>query len=186
MSQWIISQRYAKALYQLAEETGVLKAIYADIEQLKKLLNNNKEFHDFVNNPLFTIAEKERVITAIFGQKLHELTTRTIRFMIHKNRLQCLDEMVIAFDDLYFSSHHQVRATVQTALPLADEQKRIIKQHLEEKSSKEVSIHWEINRSLIGGFRIFMDGYLYDYSFSHQLEEYKQHVNQTHLSLQTK
>ena len=75
---------------------------------------------------------------------------------------------------MYLVSTHQMRVYVKTALPIKDEDKAFINQHLHDKFHQQMITRWTIDPSLIGGFRIFAQGKLYDYSFKNQLSHFFQ------------
>lgn len=183
MSQYAIGQRYARALYMSAQESGELEAVYADMQELNGLIASIPELSGFVNNPLFSLPQREKIINKLFQGKVHPLTMKFINFLNQKERLYCLDEIVVAFDEIYLKFHGQIRAVVQTALPLTEDQKQSIVDKLSQKSGRKVLAQWNINRSLIGGFRVIIEGKLYDYSFNYQLEQFKQHIFSTSASL---
>ena len=75
---------------------------------------------------------------------------------------------------MYLSHTHQMRAYVKTALPINDEEKAFISQRLKDKFNQTILPKWILDPSLIGGFRIFAQGKLYDYSFKNQLSHFSQ------------
>ena len=63
-----------------------------------------------------------------------------------------------------------------TALPLEDKDKVLFDQRLHDKFQHKILTHWRTDSSLIGGFRIFLEGQIYDYSFKNQLNRFYQHA----------
>ena len=90
-----------------------------------------------------------------------------------------LNDIIESFDSLYLTSTNQLRAYITTASPLENEDRVFIIQHLRDKFRHNVLIKWNIDLSLIGGFRIFAQGRIYDYSFKNQLNHFLQQTTQT-------
>ena len=80
--------------------------------------------------------------------------------------------MIESFDNLYLLKTHQMRAYVKTALPINEQDKVFIDQRLKDKFNQPVITRWTLDPNLIGGFRIFAQGKLYDYSFKNQLNHF--------------
>ena len=100
--------------------------------------------------------------------------TGFLLFITYKNRLNMLQEIIESFDSLYLSSTHQLRALVKTALPIKEEDKIFINQHLQDKFHQRMITRWDLEPSLLGGFRIYAQGQMYDYSFKNQLNRFLQ------------
>ncbi len=171
------ADRYAKALFELAKENNILAATQEAMANIQKLIAETKDFRQFLANPLLSVEECNTVLKALFEGKLPDLVVRFLLFITYKNRLDILKDITESFDSLYLASTNQMRAYVETALPINEEDKAFIDQHLKDKFHKEILTRWELDPSLIGGFRIFADGKLYDYSFQHQLESFLQEIN---------
>jgi F-type H+-transporting ATPase subunit delta len=174
----ITAERYAQALFELAQEQKNLEDIQGSLTSLKNLIERSEDFRLFLYNPLLSYEETCKILKAMFEGKVPELLSRFLVFITQKNRLGLLKEMIESFDGMYLSATQQMRAYVKTALPLKDEEKAFIAQKLHEKFHQKTMITWGLDPSLIGGFRIFAQGKLYDYSFKDQLDSFLQKTTQ--------
>jgi F0F1-type ATP synthase delta subunit len=95
-------------------------------------------------------------------------------FITLKGRLSILGNVIGSFDSMYLESTHQMRTQVKTAFEMKDKDKKFIDKVLQDKFHQKVMTNWTIDPSLIGGFRIFAQGKLYDYSFKDQLDSFLQ------------
>lgn len=166
------ADRYAKALFESAQEQNNLEAVEERMTDIKKLIVNLKDFRDFLGNPLLAFEEQSKVLKALFEGKIPELCLRFLLFITYKSRLNILKDIIESFDSLYLSSTHQMRAIVKTALPVKNEDKAFINQHLQDKFHQRLITQWMVDPSLIGGFRIFAQDKIYDYSFKNQLDHF--------------
>jgi len=172
------ADRYAKALFELGQEHNSLEAVQETMADIQKLIINLKDFRQFLGNPLLSYEERCAVLKALFEGKIPELTFRFLLFITYKNRLDILKDIIGSFDSIYLSSTHQMRALVKTALPVKDEDKVFINQRLRDKFHQQMLTQWVLDPSLIGGFRIFAQGKIYDYSFKNQLNHFFQQATQ--------
>jgi F-type H+-transporting ATPase subunit delta len=168
------ADRYSKALFELAQEKNDLEAVQDSLTQIRKIINDSKDFRLFLANPLLSYEEQCIVLKALFEGKVPALSYQFLTFITYKSRLGILGDIIQSFDNMYLSSVHQMRVYVKTALPINEEEKSFISQRLQDKFQQKIMPKWILDPSLIGGFRIFAQGKLYDYSFKNQLDHFLQ------------
>lgn len=150
MNTGIISSRYATALLRLVDETGNGEAVYAQVTQILK-------DHDSVPKVL----EPE--------------LSRLVQLLVENNRLEYVRFILHRFTELYNASRGRRLATLKTAVP-APEMQRRIKELLEQRMDGEIVLEAEVDPSLIGGFTLTVDDKLLDASVSHQLDEIRRQL----------
>lgn len=168
------ADRYSKALFELTLEQKNLEAVQASMADIKNIITDSIDFRLFLSNPLLTYEERCTVLKALFEGKIPDLVLRFLLFINYKSRLGILKDMIESFDSMYLTSTHQMRPTVKTALPVKDADKVFINQHLQDKFKQQMITQWILDPSLIGGFKIFAQGKIYDYSFKSQLNHFSQ------------
>ena len=166
--------RYAKAFFEIAKEQDDLEAVQNSMTEIKDLILNLENFRQFLDNPLLSYEERRTVLKALFEGKVPELAFRFLLFITHKNRLGILKDIIESFDRLYMTSTGQLRACVITALPIEKDDQTLIERRLRDKFHLNMLTKWKIDPSLIGGFLIFIQGQIYDYSFKNQLDRFYQ------------
>jgi len=170
------ADRYSKALFELAQEQNILEAVQATMSDIRKFIINLADFRQFLSNPLLSYEERCVILKALFEGKVPDIFYRFLIFITYKGRLNILKEICESFDSMYLVQTHQMRVYVKTALPIRDEDKTAINQHLKDKFQQQMITRWTLDPSLIGGFRIFAQGKLYDYSFKSQLSHFSQTI----------
>jgi len=168
------ADRYAKALFELAQEQQGLEAVQDALTEIKGLIGNLGDFRHFLDNPLLSYEERTVIIKALFDGNLPELVFKFFLFVTYKNRLPIFKDIIESFDKLYLISTNRVRTHITTALPIENEQRVFINERLHDKFQHNVLTKWDTDLSLIGGFRIFVEGKIYDYSFKNQLNHFFQ------------
>lgn len=168
------ADRYANALFELAGAANDLELTQDTMAQIRKIIIGSQDFRQFLSNPLLSYEERSTVLKALFEGNVPELVHKFLIFITYKGRLSILKSIIESFDRLYLSHTHQMRAYVKTAMPVKEEDKTFINQHLADKFHQQMITQWAVDPSLIGGFRIFAEGKLYDYSFKSQLDHFFQ------------
>jgi F-type H+-transporting ATPase subunit delta len=172
------ADRYAKALFELAKEENNLEAVEGTMTDLKGIIAGSNDFRQFLSNPLLTCEECSTVLKALFEGKIPALSLRFLLFITYKSRLNILNDIIGSFDHLYLIATRQIRAYVTTAMPLEKGDRVLINQRLHEKFQCNMLTRWDTDPALIGGFRIFAQGKIYDYSFKNQLDHFIQQATQ--------
>ena len=54
------SERYSRALFEVAKDAGELEKVEADTKTFHSLLKNNNEFTNFVQNPTYSISVQNK------------------------------------------------------------------------------------------------------------------------------
>ena len=168
------ADRYAKAFFDLAREEKCLEDVQVSMTDIRELILNLKDFRLFLSNPLLAYEERCKVLKAMFEGKVPQLSFRFLLFITYKNRLSMLKKIIESFDQLYLATTNHLRAYVTTALPISDDDKVLFNQRLSDQFKQEMLTKWKMDPSLIGGFRIFIRGNMYDYSFKSQLDHFIQ------------
>ena len=64
------SERYSRALFEIAREANELEKIEADIKNFSLLLNNSSEINNFVHNPTQSVENQNSLIN-LLSEKLN-------------------------------------------------------------------------------------------------------------------
>jgi F-type H+-transporting ATPase subunit delta len=169
MSQRTVARRYATALYEEADATGVLEDVDDDVHMLRESLESNDELARFFKSPVIPQGKKETIIQELLADRTVGLTVRFLRLLVHKDR----ETMTKAILDQYQALRDEQRgimdATVQVARPLSDDDRETIVEVLEEKTGQSVRLHVEEDADLIGGLVIRIGDRVFDGSVRNQL-----------------
>jgi F-type H+-transporting ATPase subunit delta len=173
MSEVIVAQRYAQALFSDSQEKGALDENYQQLQEIAVLIDKAEDFRHFIHNPVLPLSEKENVIKGLFADKISSSLFRFLNFLIFKGRLDLLKEIALAFEELYLNQQKKTRVVIQSADPLDDDLKSQLLAKLKSITHYELVPTWEIVPSMIGGVRVYAQGKLYEYSFKNELRDYK-------------
>jgi F-type H+-transporting ATPase subunit delta len=166
------AKRYAKALFELA--AGNLDAVQNDMSMLRQSFNDNKELDKVLKDPTIGASKKLNIVKTVFEQKISGLSMKLVELLGQKDRLQLLNNVAIAFNELY-KKHKQIReATVITAVALdSGLEKAIFTKVKALTGSNEIKLTNVVDPSIIGGFILNMDDLRYDASISGKLAKIK-------------
>ena len=160
----ILNKRYAKALFNLAEESGQIETVYTDMTLVKKVCQENVSLLSVLKSFVVRHDKKSKIIARVFSETISALALKFILFIIRKGREKCLIGIIDAYIDIYREYKDIVPAILYTTEPADEEIKEQIISVLRQFTQSTIELENKIDKNLIGGFRLFFDGHLYDAS----------------------
>jgi len=174
MSETTVATRYAKSIIDLAEEKKSLEVIRKDMELFSQTLRANHELQAVLANPIIGHARKIRILEAIFGDKINKVTDSFFKIMVNKSRAGVLYATSKEFINQYNIIKDIKRATVVSATPLSEANKKQIIAELEAAMGGSIELHTRVDAKLIGGFILTIGDRQVDTSISNSLNRLKQ------------
>ena len=151
----LVSKTYGDALYALALEKGTIDATYEEITGLKVVFAENEELSKLLSHPKISREEKITVIENIFKGKVSDDVLGFLVIVIEKDRNSAFEEIFDHFISLVKEYKGIGTAKVSSALPVSDEQKKKIEAKLLATTDyKTFEVEYVVDPSLIGGFVI--------------------------------
>ncbi len=164
-----ISVRYAKALFDLANDSHVAKEVYEHSYAVSKTIDSNSDFYYVLHNPVIVPSEKERILTKVLGNKVHPMLTSFIALMVRKRRESYIVNALLVFQKIYREHAGLVKVVIETPAELGDDTKNRILEFVKNKFNKAPELEVRLVPELIGGFIVEVEGLLIDLSVSGQL-----------------
>lgn len=174
MNDSSISVRYAKALFSLAEEKKVLKAVNTDMENLLSLSNALPEFKQIMDSPVISTTDKQKFMAALLGSKVNELTLSLLTLLFTNSRENYLTMIARNFVANYRESSGVKSAQLTSAIQLDAAVVEQFKALVAKKYQAQVEVACNVNPDLIGGFVLQVDDQLMDASVASRLKAFRQ------------
>jgi len=178
MSEIKVAARYAKSLIDLALEQKALEEIRVDMELFVNTLRINTELQAVVKNPIIPLNKKNAIINAVFGGKIHKVTSAFLKIVIDKGRAEIIYGTAKEFLNQYNQYKNIVTAKVTSATPLTENAKIEIINKVKAITGGEVLLQTEVDDSLIGGFILTVGDKQFDTSLASGLAKLKKEFSQ--------
>lgn len=165
-----IARRYAEALYELAAEENSLDSIEQGYANVIADLAEVPDFQRFLAHPLVPRAKK----IALFERSFPDLPpylSRMFALLIRNRREGYLDLIYDEFCRRRATAEGIVRVKVLTAQELSAEDRARLADRLAEGLGRRVKLEEEVDRSLLSGLRIEVDGKVIDGTLKAKLED---------------
>jgi F-type H+-transporting ATPase subunit delta len=169
-----LADRYAAALYDLADDEGTLDQTVDQAENLGRLIDTNTDFRRLCESPLFDIAQAVSAARAVLqAEGFSPIIVRFVCVIAANRRLNRLRAIVAAFANLVAQKRGVITAQVRTAHRLTDIQREALRARLIESGYGRVNIDEHVDPSLLGGLVVKIGARLYDSSLKSRLQRLK-------------
>ena len=169
--------RYAKALFEIARETNQVEAVGRDLALFRDAFDAQPALRDVLLRPWIKPEERRGVATEIATRAgCSRAVQGFIGLVASRARMDHLPEIVEAYRDLADKAAGQVRATVRTAVPLTEEDRRQLAARLGQRLGKTVLLEERVDPGLLGGFVAEIGSLILDGSVNGQLQRMRERL----------
>ncbi len=165
-----IADRYATAVFEIANENGKLAELETSLDDLSAALDSSEDLRDLISNPLYSRADQENAITAVGkSMKLRPVLVKTMGLMAAKRRLFVLPQLIAQLRSKIAAHKGEVTAEVTSATALTPAQADALAASLKKSVGKDVKVKTAVDESLIGGLVVKVGSKMIDTSIRSKL-----------------
>tara|TARA_S200000501_G_scaffold369146_1_gene408092 strand:- start:6448 stop:6975 length:528 start_codon:yes stop_codon:yes gene_type:complete len=167
----LVAKRYAKSIFELALTKGELELSFKEISILLDFFKNNSFALDFLTNPVLSFDKKRQVTESMFGEKLSNFSKSILYFIIKNKRTNMILQIFEEFNQLYRKEKKIISIDLVTAQKASEDLKdRIVKKF---GNQNNVFLNEKIDKSLLGGILIKLDGKQFDSTVKNSINKIK-------------
>lgn len=165
-----VAGRYAAAIFELAQDQGVLSETEADFADLRSAIDGSADLRRALESPLFSKDQKAAAISSILDKAGATPLVKNFVGVVAANlRLFALRDIITAFFSLLARHRGEVTADVASAAPLKDAQVAALKETLNAALGREVALNQKVDPSLLGGLVVKVGSRMVDSSLKTKL-----------------
>jgi F-type H+-transporting ATPase subunit delta len=165
-----VTNPYAEALLNLAQQQQQLDAVGEDIQVVLAALADSAELRQLLSIPLVRAEDKIQMIQSLFGGRLQPTTVNFLCLLVNKGRIVFLEPICREFQNLLRELRRIAYAEVASAHALSDHQQEALRQRvLTMTGAQQVELAISINPDLIGGVIVKVGSQVVDASIRGQL-----------------
>ena len=168
------ANRYALAIFGIAEEFKKIDEVNKDFEYLEKLIKETHEFHVFLKSPIVNNEKKKKVLTEVMAGKINDLVKKFVLLLASKGREALLLEIIQQYYALRDARLGILDVFIRTTVDFSDDQRKLLVQKLELATKKKIKSQYIKDPTLKGGFTVQYQDTVWDASIKHQLEVLEQ------------
>jgi F-type H+-transporting ATPase subunit delta len=171
-----VARRYARALFDLAQEKGVLEQVAGELELVAKIIETDGYLRAVMNDVLISPTQKHNLVEKVFGGKVSALVLNFLFLVVRKRREANIPEMSRAFQDLANEARGVVEVEVRSAIELPEETVKALEGKLVAKLGKRVKFQTQVAPELIGGLVVRVGDTLMDGSIRTRLRRMRERL----------
>lgn len=166
-----VARPYARALWELAQERGLVEQAGAELERVVALLDAEPALRAVLTRPWIPAAARRAVAQEVAARLgCAPLVRECVALAVAQGRGDALGAILEAYRALVDEGRGRVRARVRTAVPLTPEEREQVAHALGRAlGGKRVVVDEVVDPRLLGGFIAEVDSYMVDASLDGQL-----------------
>jgi len=165
-----LADRYATALFELAEEQKLLDQVAGDLRRLGAMLRESGDLRRLVRSPILSRAEQGRAIGALAQEAGFSALTRNFLGLVAQNRrLFAVPEMIGAFLARLAARRGEITAEVTAAQELTAAQRDAVTEQLKKAMGSKVAVELRVDPALLGGLVVKVGSRMVDASLRSKL-----------------
>ena len=166
-----VANRYAKAIFELAEENGQLDQTYQELSTLRQVFEENGSLATLLSGVDLSLAEKKSLIDAL-KKDASPFVSNLIQMVFDYGRMDDLVAIIDEFERRYDAFNKRIHAEVITAVQLDTKQRDQLTAGLAKRlSANEIVLHETVDPSILGGVIIRANNETLDGSLSSKIEQ---------------
>jgi F-type H+-transporting ATPase subunit delta len=159
------------ALLAAAERDGVLDDVEDELFRLGRIIDAERALHVALADRTLPADRKSTLLDDLLAERVHPATLRLVRQLVGHPRGRTLDGGLEELSRLAAQRRQRLVASVESAVPLDDEQRERLGAVLRAAYGREVRLNVEVVPDIVGGIRVRIGDEVIDGTVASRLAE---------------
>ena len=168
-----IGKEYGDALFMLALEEDRAKEYGDALQAIQAAFFKNPEYSQLLASPDVSLRERIAVIDAVYAKSVPQHVLSFVKLLCEKGRISCFEAAYGEYMAQFYASQRVINAKITSAVVLTDAEKAKLIRKLEVTHKGKVQAEYLVDKELLGGMMVEIDGKILDGSLRHRLREMK-------------
>jgi len=171
------SERYSRALFEVAKEEGELLKIEEDINKFDSLIKNSSDINNFLQNPTQS-TENQNSLINLLSEKLNfsKNLKNFFLLLIKKRRIFFVSKIINSFLKLCSKKRGEIKASLISSKELTKSELENISKDLSLSMGSTIKFNYKIDEELIGGLKLQLGSFMIDTSIKNKLKKFEQRM----------
>jgi len=152
MSELKIAARYAKSLFDFAQQQNVIELVKEDMLLLQRTLRDNIVLQAVLRNPIVPQDKKLKILDSLFISRVQSVTISFFKLLVQKGRSDVLKLITQAFLTQYNTTNSIIRASFVVSEACSEVLQDNVRKIIKQATGKNVILETTIDSTLLGGF----------------------------------
>ena len=169
------SDRYARALFEVANENSELLIIEENVKDLLNIYNKDRNLEGFIKNPTQSIDTQLETIDKIsIIMNFSKNFKNFLSILVLKRRIFFIEKILKSFLRLSSEKRGELKASLISSKDLSNEELKDISVELSKSIGSTISFNYKVDKELIGGLQIQIGSLMIDTSIKNKLKKFEQ------------
>ena len=169
------ANRYALALYEIANEKSELESVEKNVKELLDVYKTSDDLQNFIKNPTQSQSIQLEILNKISIQmSLSIIIKNFLSILVTKRRIFFLNTIFLNFLSLVSKKKGELKAFLISAKKLTNEELKNLSTALSQTVENPVTFNYEVDEPLIGGLKMQIGSLMIDTSIKNKLKKYEQ------------
>ncbi len=170
-----IARVYAKSLFEVAKEKGILDDVREQLGQFSDALSGNPELSTFFFSPYFSTPEKK--------DGLHKAVTdadptvlNVLELLLENHRMPAIHRLRKEFDRLWDDENKLLPVDITSAVALDEDVVKRLGDQIGEQTGRRVQLTAHVDPDVLGGIVLRVGNQILDASIRNRLDQLRRSV----------
>ena len=163
-------------MYEASADLSRTEEFRSVLNDLRVVFAETPEFFDLLKTPALSAKQRRDSATAVLAGKIPDEILNFLYVLIDKRRIGQLPGIVTAFERRADRAEGVTKGRLVSAAPVTDEQLRRFEAQTSQLMQLNVALEPQVDPSLIGGVRVYVEGKLIDASIRKKLDDMKEQL----------
>ncbi len=168
---------YARSLFEVASERGVLEDVREQLGQFADALDENRELMTFFFSPYFSTKEKKEGLERAI-EDAEPAFLNFLQALLERNRMPAIFRIRAEYESLWDERNKLIPVQVTSAVSLDEDTVRSIGDRISEQTGNEIEMTTTIDREILGGIVLRVGNFILDASIRNRLNQLRKQVAQ--------
>ncbi len=168
---------YARSLFEVASERGVLEDVREQLGQFADALDENRELMTFFFSPYFSTKEKKEGLERAI-EDAEPAFLNFLQALLERNRMPAIFRIRAEYESLWDEKNKLIPVQVTSAVSLDEDTVRSIGDRISEQTGNEIEMTTTIDPEILGGIVLRVGNFILDASIRNRLNQLRKQVAQ--------
>jgi ATP synthase F1 delta subunit len=170
-----IAQVYARSLFEVAQEHGLLDELRDELAAFTDALNDNRQMAIFFFSPYFSSEEKKDGLRrSVSGANPYLMNF--LEALIERHRMPAIFRIRTQYQELWDEANQLLPVQITSAVPLAQDTVDSVGARIGEQTGKKITLSSTVDPEILGGIVLRVGNFILDASIRSRLDQLRRQV----------
>jgi F-type H+-transporting ATPase subunit delta len=179
----LVAERYARALFMVAERRGEIFEVLEDLKRLRDLVGGDRRLEGYLRSPLVPLERKRALLRSALASRVLGPVASFMDLLLRKKRMGLFADAVDEYEQQVRVWQGLQEAEAVSAVPLTEDETKRLHAELERTTGLTIELKTRVDPALLGGLYVRIGDRVMDRSVKGLLQSLQERLFE--VSLQT-